>query len=200
MNTSVGDFWEQQSRGAVRFGVVAGYDWTTTTATCAQPMELWRAAAARAGWTEGAGKHLLVYVPFGSTIVAVATDAFVTQLGASTNQVIWVTSAYLLAYVVPLLFTGRLGDQIGPRAVSIAGLVLFTGASLWCGLAGSIETLIVVDESGEVPVVCSSPRTDWPLRTGKGRSTLARAVLVLPFLRATARLALPASENRTRAV
>nr|WP_194305415.1 DHA2 family efflux MFS transporter permease subunit [Dietzia sp. DQ11-38-2] len=77
------------------------------------------------------------------TIVAVATDAFVSQLGASTNQVIWVTSAYLLAYVVPLLFTGRLGDQIGPRTVSIAGLVLFTSASLWCGLAGSIETLIV---------------------------------------------------------
>ncbi|MDX2355696.1 DHA2 family efflux MFS transporter permease subunit [Dietzia sp. PP-33] len=77
------------------------------------------------------------------TIVAVATEAFVTQLGATTNQVIWVTSAYLLAYVVPLLFTGRLGDQIGPRTVSIAGLVLFTGASLWCGLAGDIETLIV---------------------------------------------------------
>ncbi|MCY1657201.1 DHA2 family efflux MFS transporter permease subunit [Dietzia sp. SL131] len=77
------------------------------------------------------------------TIVAVATDAFVTQLGATTNQVIWVTSAYLLAYVVPLLFTGRLGDQIGPRRVSISGLVLFTGASLWCGLAPDIETLIV---------------------------------------------------------
>ncbi|MFL0578554.1 DHA2 family efflux MFS transporter permease subunit [Dietzia sp. 179-F 9C3 NHS] len=77
------------------------------------------------------------------TIVAVATEAFVTQLGASTNQVIWVTSAYLLAYVVPLLFTGRLGDQIGPRTVAIAGLVVFTGASLWCGLAGSVEELIV---------------------------------------------------------
>lgn len=77
------------------------------------------------------------------TIVAVATDAFVTQLGATTNQVIWVTSAYLLAYVVPLLFTGRLGDQIGPRTVAIAGLVVFTGASLWCGLAPDIETLIV---------------------------------------------------------
>lgn len=77
------------------------------------------------------------------TIVAVASEAFVSQLGATTNQVIWVTSAYLLAYVVPLLFTGRLGDQIGPRAVSIAGLALFTGASLWCGLAGSIEMLIV---------------------------------------------------------
>lgn len=77
------------------------------------------------------------------TIVAVATEAFITQLGATTNQVIWVTSAYLLAYVVPLLFTGRLGDQIGPRTVAIAGLVLFTGASLWCGLAPDIETLIV---------------------------------------------------------
>ncbi len=77
------------------------------------------------------------------TIVAVATEAFVTQLGATTNQVIWVTSAYLLAYVVPLLFTGRLGDQIGPRTVAIAGLVVFTGASLWCGLAPDIETLIV---------------------------------------------------------
>ena len=77
------------------------------------------------------------------TIVAVATEAFVTQLGATTNQVIWVTSAYLLAYVVPLLFTGRLGDQIGPRTVAIAGLVVFTGASLWCGLAPNIETLIV---------------------------------------------------------
>ncbi|GLB62466.1 putative drug resistance transporter, EmrB/QacA subfamily protein [Dietzia sp. NCCP-2495] len=77
------------------------------------------------------------------TIVAVATEAFVTQLGATTNQVIWVTSAYLLAYVVPLLFTGRLGDQIGPRTVAIAGLVVFTAASLWCGLAPNVETLIV---------------------------------------------------------
>ena len=77
------------------------------------------------------------------TIVAVATEAFVTQLGATTNQVIWVTSAYLLAYVVPLLFTGRLGDQIGPRTVAISGLVVFTAASLWCGLAPNVETLIV---------------------------------------------------------
>lgn len=77
------------------------------------------------------------------TIVAVATESFVTGLGATTNQVIWVTSAYLLAYVVPLLFTGRLGDQIGPRTVAIAGLVVFTGASLWCGLAPDIEALIV---------------------------------------------------------
>lgn len=76
------------------------------------------------------------------TIVAVASEAFNRQMGASENQIIWVTSAYLLAFVVPLLFTGRLGDQIGPKNATIAGLVVFTVSSLWCGLAGSMNELI----------------------------------------------------------
>ncbi|WP_139306691.1 reprolysin-like metallopeptidase [Modestobacter sp. DSM 44400] len=66
VNGPVGDFWEQQTGGAVRFGVVASYDWAPTTASCTQPFDLWRAAATRAGWTEGPGKHLLVYVPYQS--------------------------------------------------------------------------------------------------------------------------------------
>jgi EmrB/QacA subfamily drug resistance transporter len=78
-----------------------------------------------------------------STIVSVATPAIMTGLDADVNSVIWVTSAYLLAYAVPLLITGRLGDRIGPKYVYLAGLVLFTVASLWCGLTGSIEMLIV---------------------------------------------------------
>lgn len=77
------------------------------------------------------------------TIVAVASKALFATFNASPNEVIWVTSAYLLAFVVPLLFTGRLGDQIGAKKVTIAGLILFTGASLWCGLASSITSLIV---------------------------------------------------------
>ncbi|WP_299952310.1 reprolysin-like metallopeptidase [uncultured Modestobacter sp.] len=63
---AVADFWQEQTAGAVRFGVVAGFDWTTTTATCSDPFALWRAAADRAGWTAGDGKHLLVYVPAGA--------------------------------------------------------------------------------------------------------------------------------------
>jgi EmrB/QacA subfamily drug resistance transporter len=78
-----------------------------------------------------------------STIVSVATPAIMTGLDADVNSVIWVTSAYLLAYAVPLLITGRLGDRIGPKYVYLAGLALFTVASLWCGLTGSIEMLIV---------------------------------------------------------
>jgi len=66
VNGPVRDFWEQQSGGAVRFGVVASFDWATTTASCTRPFDLWQAAAARAGWTAGAGKHLLVYVPYDS--------------------------------------------------------------------------------------------------------------------------------------
>ena len=58
-------------------------------------------------------------------------------LNTDINSVIWVTSAYLLAYAVPLLITGRLGDRFGPKNLYLSGLVVFTLASLWCGLSGS---------------------------------------------------------------
>ncbi|MCU1636412.1 MAG: drug resistance transporter, EmrB/QacA subfamily, partial [Cryobacterium sp.] len=77
-----------------------------------------------------------------STIVSVATPAIMTGLDADINSVIWVTSAYLLAYAVPLLITGRLGDRFGPKNVYLSGLVVFTLASAWCGFADDITTLI----------------------------------------------------------
>ncbi|MGC4937597.1 DHA2 family efflux MFS transporter permease subunit [Kribbella sp. DT2] len=78
-----------------------------------------------------------------STIVSVATPAILTDLDADVSSVVWVTSAYLLAYAVPLLITGRLGDRFGPKKLYLTGLTLFTLASIWCGLTGSIEMLIV---------------------------------------------------------
>lgn len=78
-----------------------------------------------------------------STIVSVATPSIMRGLEADVNEVVWVTSAYLLAYAVPLLITGRLGDRVGPKNLYLAGLTLFTLASVWCGFTTSIEALIV---------------------------------------------------------
>jgi len=77
-----------------------------------------------------------------TTIVSVANPRIMEGLNADINSVIWVTSAYLLAYAVPLLITGRLGDRFGPKRLYLAGLVVFTLASLWCGLSGDVHTLI----------------------------------------------------------
>ncbi len=78
-----------------------------------------------------------------NTIVSVATPAIGRELGADVNAALWVTSAYLLAYAVPLLVTGRLGDRFGPKWVYLIGLAIFTLASLWCGLTDSLAGLIV---------------------------------------------------------
>lgn len=76
------------------------------------------------------------------TIVAVATPAIQRDLHAGYDELIWVTSAYLLAFAVPLLVTGRLGDRVGPRTMYVTGMGIFTLASLLCGLAPNIEVLI----------------------------------------------------------
>jgi EmrB/QacA subfamily drug resistance transporter len=78
-----------------------------------------------------------------TTIVTVATPAIMKDLDAEVNSVLWVTSAYLLAYAVPVLITGRLGDRYGPKNLYLIGLTVFTLASLWCGLTGTVEMLIL---------------------------------------------------------
>ena len=78
-----------------------------------------------------------------STIVSVANPAIMEGLDAGISDTLWVTSAYLLAYAVPLLVTGRLGDRFGPKNLYLTGLVVFTLASVWCGLSGDIGMLIL---------------------------------------------------------
>ena len=80
-----------------------------------------------------------------TTIVSVANPAIKAALDpASSNldNVVWVTSAYLLTYAVPLLVTGRLGDRFGPKNIYLIGLVIFTLASLWCGLSDTLGMLV----------------------------------------------------------
>jgi EmrB/QacA subfamily drug resistance transporter len=56
--------------------------------------------------------------------------------------VVWVTSAYLLGFAVVLLLAGRLGDRFGAKNFYLIGLLVFTIASLWCGLSTSAAMLI----------------------------------------------------------
>ena len=77
------------------------------------------------------------------TIVTVATPTIIDKLHASVNETLWVSSAYMLAYAVPVLITGRLGDRYGSKHLYLIGLTVFTLASLWCGLANGIAMLIV---------------------------------------------------------
>ncbi|WP_324642660.1 DHA2 family efflux MFS transporter permease subunit [Pseudarthrobacter sp. LT1] len=94
-----------------------------------------------------------------STIVSVANPRIMEGLHADINSVIWVTSAYLLAYAVPLLITGRLGDRFGPKRLYLLGLVVFTLASLWCGLAQNVETLIVARVLQGLGAAVMTPQT-----------------------------------------
>jgi EmrB/QacA subfamily drug resistance transporter len=77
-----------------------------------------------------------------STIVAVALPEIQHELGFSQAGVAWVVNAYLLAFAGLLLLAGRLGDLLGAWRVFLAGLALFVGASLLCGLATTAGMLI----------------------------------------------------------
>ncbi|WP_279303177.1 DHA2 family efflux MFS transporter permease subunit [Nocardioides currus] len=94
-----------------------------------------------------------------TTIVTVATPAIIEDLQAGVNEVVWVTSAYLLAYAVPVLITGRLGDRFGPKNLYLVGLVVFTGASLACGLTNTIEGLIAARVAQGLGASMMTPQT-----------------------------------------
>ncbi|MCB7136553.1 MDR family MFS transporter [Cellulosimicrobium marinum] len=94
-----------------------------------------------------------------TTIVNIAVPTLQRELDASLVAVGWVNSAYLLSFAVLLLLSGRLGDRFGPGRVFVAGLAVFTLASAWCGLSGSIGTLIAARVVQGVGAALMTPQT-----------------------------------------
>jgi EmrB/QacA subfamily drug resistance transporter len=76
------------------------------------------------------------------TIVNVALPSIQDDLGFSQSNLAWVVNAYLVPFGGLLLLAGRLGDLLGQRRVFLAGLAIFTTASLACGLSQSEGMLI----------------------------------------------------------
>jgi EmrB/QacA subfamily drug resistance transporter len=77
------------------------------------------------------------------TVVNVALPALQSALNATLADVQWVVESYALFLAALLLIGGSLGDLYGRRKIFAAGVVLFSAASAWCGLAPDIRQLIV---------------------------------------------------------
>jgi EmrB/QacA subfamily drug resistance transporter len=77
-----------------------------------------------------------------STIVNVALPSIQASLGFTSTSLAWIVNAYALTYAGFLLLGGRLGDLYGQRKLFLVGIIVFTLASLACGLAGSQAFLI----------------------------------------------------------
>src|SRR4051794_24723391 len=77
-----------------------------------------------------------------ATIVNVALPSIQNALEFSQSSLAWVVNAYLIAFGGLLLLAGRLGDLLGRKRLFMAGMAVFTLASLACGLGGSQGMLI----------------------------------------------------------
>jgi EmrB/QacA subfamily drug resistance transporter len=77
-----------------------------------------------------------------TTVVNVALPSIREDLRFTESSLVWVINAYMLTYGGFLLLGGRLGDLYGNRKLFLAGITLFTAASVVCGVAGSQTTLI----------------------------------------------------------
>jgi EmrB/QacA subfamily drug resistance transporter len=85
----------------------------------------------------------MLMIVLDATVVNVALPAIQNDLGFSQSSLAWVVNAYLIAFGGLLLLAGRLGDLISRRGMFLAGIGVFTAASLLCGLAQSQELLVV---------------------------------------------------------
>ncbi len=77
-----------------------------------------------------------------TTIVNVAISHISGNLGASIEDVSWVIISYAIANVIVIPLSGFLGNLLGRRTYFIGSILLFTLASLLCGIADNIWTLV----------------------------------------------------------
>lgn len=97
---------------------------------------------ARKWWTLVAVSFGLFMIMLDNTVVNVALPSMARDLGADLSELEWIVTGYALTFASLMLTGGKLADLLGRRLIFVAGLVIFTGASLACGLAETEQFLI----------------------------------------------------------
>ena len=113
----------------------------------------------RKWWTLAAVSFGLFMIMLDNTVVNVALPAIQDDLAADLSQLQWIVTGYALSFAALMLIGGKLADAYGRRLLFVAGIVLFTGASLWCGLADSGEMLIAARVVQGVGAALMNPAT-----------------------------------------
>src|SRR5215475_8897717 len=96
----------------------------------------------RKWWTLAAVSFGLFMIMLDNTIVNVALPTLQKSLHLQISELEWVVTGYALTFGAFMLTGGKLADLFGRRLLFVVGLVVFTAASLACGLAGSASVLI----------------------------------------------------------
>jgi EmrB/QacA subfamily drug resistance transporter len=96
----------------------------------------------RKWWTLAAVAFGLFMIMLDNTVVNVALPSIRADLGISISELEWIVNGYALTFGVLLLTGGKLADMLGRRRIFIAGLVIFTISSFFCGFADSANVLI----------------------------------------------------------
>ncbi|HKR98395.1 MAG TPA: DHA2 family efflux MFS transporter permease subunit [Candidatus Dormibacteraeota bacterium] len=93
------------------------------------------------------------------TIVNIAIPSLVDGVHATLDQVLWMLNGYSLAYAVLLITSGRTGDILGPRTMFVSGVIVFTAASAFSGLAQTADQLIAGRALQGVGAAMLAPQT-----------------------------------------
>ena len=122
-----------------------------------------------AGYTEAARWIVLIGLMLGAilevldvSIVNVAIPDMMGSLGATLDQINWVSTGYIIANVIILPLTGWLSARFGRRLYLTGSILLFTAASLFCGLSSNLNTLIffrVLQGAGGAALLSTSMAT-----------------------------------------
>src|SRR5215213_8051525 len=115
--------------------------------------------ARRKWWTLAAVSFGLFMIMLDNTVVNVALPSIQRDLGADISSLEWIVTGYALSFAALMLIGGKLADAYGRRLIFVLGIVVFTLASLWCGLSDSESMLITARIAQGVGAAMMNPAT-----------------------------------------